>query len=180
MSKGYSSQSSFRPKHASKSCSQNDVKGLRREEIKANPALWQSFSKYAIHDNELCEYIFKRLYPQMPWSERRLMDMVLRCCVEPRFMVDTKLLEDHITEVKAAKEKLILDAGNVDKKVIMSTAKFKEALEGLGVAIEHKDSPTAKDEHGNPKQIPAFSKTDEFMENLQNDGERRSHAPEWG
>ena len=80
----------------------NDVKGLRREEIKANPALWQSFSKYAIHDNELCEYIFKRLYPQMPWSERRLMDMVLRCCVEPRFMVDTKLLED-ITEVKAAR-----------------------------------------------------------------------------
>ena len=57
----------------------------------------------------------------------------------------------------------------------MSTAKFKEALEGLGVAIEHKDSPTAKDKHGNPKQIPAFSKTDEFMEK-QNDGDTRVAA----
>jgi len=146
----------------------NDVKGMRRYTIKSQPALWRAFCDYAIHDNELCEYIFNKLYPLMPWSERRLMDMVLRCCVEPRFMVDTSLLEAHIADVKAAKEKLVIEAGNIDRKIIMSSSKFQAALEQLGVDVQLKDSPTAKDEDGNPKQVPAFAKTDAFMEELQN------------
>ncbi len=148
----------------------NDVIGMRRADIKA-AGLWPAFSQYAIHDNELCELIFTKLYDKLPWSERRLMDMVLRCCVEPKFVVDTKLLEDHIVDVKNAKEQLIIAAGGVDKSVIMSSAKFQSALEALGVDIEYKDSPTAKDEYGEPKRIPAFSKSDEFMENLMNDSD---------
>jgi DNA polymerase len=154
----------------------NDVKGMRRADIKAIPYLWTAFMEYAKHDNELCEYIFNKLYPSMPWSERRLMDMVLRCCVEPRFMVDTAMLEAHIDDVKGAKEQLIIDAGNVDKKTIMSTKLFKEALESMGVDIQYKESPSALDEYGAPKLIPAFSKTDEFMEELQNDADPKIAA----
>lgn len=145
----------------------HDVKGMRRGQI-ISAGLWPAFCEYAKHDNELCELIFTKLYPQMPWSERRLMDMVLRACVEPRFIVDTKLLDDHIKDVRAAKDALILAAGSVDKSTIMSTKKFQAALEALGVDVQMKDSPTAKDEYGNPKQVPAFAKTDEFMEELLN------------
>ncbi len=141
----------------------NDVKGMTRAQIKANPVLWQSFKDYCIHDNELCEGVFKNLMPMMPWSERRLMDLVLRCCVEPRFVVDTTLLSQHYDDVVAAKEQLLVDAGSLPKADIMSSTKFKAALEALGVDIEYKDSPTAKDEYGNPKQTPAFAKSDEFM-----------------
>jgi DNA polymerase len=144
----------------------NNVIGMTRATIKSNPDLWASYQEYSLQDNRLCEGVFKHLYPRMPWSERRLMDLVLRCCVEPRFQVDTELLRAHIADVVAAKEQLIVDAGSVDKSVIMSTAKFKAALEALGVEVELKDSPTAKDADGNPKQTPAFSKTDEFMASL--------------
>lgn len=146
----------------------HNVKGMRRAQIKAIPHLWKEFGEYATHDNELNEGILWKLLPQMPASERRLMDMVLRCCIEPRFIVNTQLLDDHIKQVKAEKEALIAAAGSVDRTTIMSSAKFKEALEALGVTIEYKDSPTAKNEDGSPKQIPAFSKSDEFMETLQN------------
>lgn len=153
---------------AAKGTAIHNVKGLHASEIKAN-GLWKDFREYAQHDNELSEQILWKLLPQMPASERRLMDMTLRCCIEPRFHVNTQLLNDHIVQVKEEKEKLIAAAGGIDKKDIMSTARFKTALENLGVLIEYKDSPTSKDEYGNPKQIPAFSKSDEFMETLQND-----------
>lgn len=144
----------------------HNAAGLRRADIIAgNRGLtWKDYCTYCIGDNEICEHIFLHYMPQMPWAERRLMDTVLRCCIEPRFRVDTKLLENHIGDVVAAKDALIVAAGNVDRKDIMSTIKFKEALEKLGVDIQYKPSPSDPD-----KEIPAFSKTDEFMEELQND-----------
>jgi hypothetical protein len=146
-----------------------NVSGMRRADILAKPALWAEFMKYALRDNMNCEQIFLHYYPRLPRSERRLMDMVLRCCIEPRFQCDTVMLDQHIKDVQAEKAQLLANAGKVDKSEIMSTIKFKAALEALGVDIEYKDSPTAKDANGNPKQVPAFAKSDEFMERLQND-----------
>jgi DNA polymerase len=137
-----------------------NMKGKRLAQIKAE-GLWPAFSQYAIQDNHLCEQIFLQLYPKFPWSERRLMDMVLRCCVEPRFRVDVPMLTQHITEVEQAKADLVVAAGNIDPKIIMSTPKFKAALEARGVAVAMKISPTTGNE------TPAFAKTDQFMEELQ-------------
>jgi DNA polymerase len=136
------------------------VIGMRREEI-IGRGLWPAFCDYALHDNELCESIFLKLYPQFPWSERRLMDMVLRCCVEPRFLCDVKMLEAHLIDVQDAKAELLRDANNIDPKIIMSTTKFKEALEARGVEVEMKVSPTTG------LETPCFAKTDAFMETLQ-------------
>src|ERR1019366_4375934 len=61
------------------------VMGMRRDEI-IGRGLMPAFQDYALRDNEICEGAFLKLYPQFPWSERRLMDLVLRCCVEPRFL----------------------------------------------------------------------------------------------
>lgn len=146
-----------------------NVSGMRRAAIMSDPILWAEYKNYALTDNEDCEQIFLHYYPRLPWAERRLMDLVLRCCIEPRFIVDTPMLDQHIKDVQAEKALLLTNAGNVDKKDIMSTTKFKAALEALGVDIEYKPSPTAKDANGDPKEIPAFSKSDEFMERLQND-----------
>lgn len=137
-----------------------NMKGKRLQQI-IDEGLLPAYEQYALQDNYLCEQIFSRLYPQFPWSERRLMDMVLRCCVEPAFQVDKQQLIDHIKDVKAAKAQLIADAGNVDPKIIMSTPKFKAALEARGVEVEMKLSPTTG------KETPCFAKTDEFMETLQ-------------
>jgi DNA polymerase family A len=137
-----------------------NMMGKRREQI-IQEGLWPSFCQYALQDNHLCEQIFLRLYPQFPWSERRLMDMVLRCTVEPRFRVDVPMLEQHLIDVRAAKAQLLVDANNVDPKIIMSTPKFKAALEARGVEVEMKVSPTTG------KETPCFAKTDEFMELLQ-------------
>lgn len=142
----------------------HDVKGMRRADIMANPLLWQEFKQYALRDNINAEQIFYNLYPKMPWSERRLMDMVLRCAVEPRFMVDTQLLTDHIKDVQAEKDAMLAAAGGVDKTVVMSSQKFQAALEALGVDIEYKTTAA-----GN--EAPAFAKSDEFMERLQNDAD---------
>jgi hypothetical protein len=144
----------------SKGTALQNMKGKRRDQIIAE-GLWPSFCTYALQDNYLCEQIFLRLFPQFPWSERRLMDMVLRCCVEPAFQIDKVMLADHLKDVKAAKAQLLIDAGNVDPKIIMSTPKFKAALEARGVDVEMKVSPTTG------KETPCFAKTDEFMELLQ-------------
>ncbi len=136
------------------------VEGLNRAAI-IQAGLWTQFCEYALRDNINCEGIYLKAYPEFPWAERRLMDMVLRCCVEPRFHCDIPMLTAHLADVKAAKAQLIQDAGNIDTKTIMSTPKFQKALEDLGVEVETKISPTTG------KETPAFAKTDEFMQTLQ-------------
>lgn len=134
------------------------VLAMRRADIIA-AGLWPEFCAYAMQDNDLCEGIFLKLYPQFPRVERRVMDMVLRCCVEPRFLCDAQLLTEHLVEVKAEKAQLLATCGS-DKITLMSGPKFKTALESLGVEVEMKISPTTG------KETPAFARTDQFMEEL--------------
>jgi DNA polymerase family A len=133
------------------------VMGLRLAQIESM-GLYPEFAAYAEQDNFLLEQIFLRLIPSFPWSERRLMDMVLRCAVTPRFQCDVPMMEQHLADVEAEKNQLLIDANGVDPKTIMSTPKFKAALEALGVTVEMKQTASGV--------TPAFAKTDEFMEEL--------------
>lgn len=136
------------------------MQGKRREQI-ISEGLWPSFCTYALQDNFLCEHIFLSLYPQFPKAERELMDMTLRCCVEPRFLCDVPMLDKHLEDVQEAKQKLLEAANDIPRATIMSSDKFKAALEARGVVVEMKISPTTG------LETPAFAKTDEFMETLQ-------------
>lgn len=136
------------------------MQGLRREQI-IGQGLWPEFCQYALGDNFICEQIFLHLYPQFPKAERELMDMTLRCCVQPRFKCDVEMLKKHHEDVVEAKQLLLEAANDIPRTTIMSTEKFKAALEARGVVVEMKISPTTG------KETPAFAKTDEFMENLQ-------------
>lgn len=142
--------------------------GLHAEEIKAR-GWWDEFGAYANQDNELNREIFKRLYPQFPKIERKIMDLVLRTAVEPRFRLDVEMLKVHLETVKAEKAALLATYGG-DVSTLMSTAKFKQALQDFGVEIEYKVSPTTG------KDIPAFGRTDSFMEDLQEHPDPRVQA----
>ena len=136
------------------------VKGMRRAQIMGQPVLWKAFKEYCAHDVELTWQIFNLLAPEMPRTEFRVMDLVLRCAVTPVFHADIPLLERHLQEVAAEKERLLVEAG-ADKGDLMSTEKFKQLLVARGIEIEYKPSPS------NPEIMnPCFAKTDQFMTDL--------------
>lgn len=143
------------------------VKGMRLAQIKA-AGLWQTFCDYAVNDIDLLVAITDRLLPQFPPSERKVMDLVLRCAVEPRFRADTRLLVSHIEGLQEEKANMRAEAG-VQVDELMSTAKFVDLLKGLNVEIETKTN--AK---GN--QIPALAKTDKFMSDLMEHEDPRVQA----
>jgi DNA polymerase len=131
---------------------------MRRRDI-IDCGLFPSFCEYAAQDVRLLKGIFNKLAPDFPRDEYRVMDLVLRCAVEPRLVMNIPKLEAYYEHVKADKAKLI-DACGFDKAQLMSAGAFKSILEGLGVVVEHKISAT-----GN--EIPALAKSDEFMSDLQ-------------
>jgi hypothetical protein len=143
------------------------VKGMRAAQIKA-AGLWPEFSKYAIQDVDVMFGIFTKLIKDFPASEQRLMDLVLRCCVEPRFQFDIPLATSHLQEVKDAKSAMLAVSG-VDVVTLMSAVKFTDTLRGLGVDVETKTSPTGR-------QVPAIAKTDKFMETLLDHPDMRVQA----
>ena len=136
------------------------VKGMRRAEIMGQPALWEQYKVYCRRDVYLMAAIFYKLLPEMPPSQFKWMDLVLRAAVEPQLVIDHDLLKAHYDDVVNDKEDLI-KAAESNKIDLMSNAKFAEQLELLGVEIGYKPSPS------DPTiEIPAFAKPDEFMSDL--------------
>lgn len=136
------------------------VQGLSADAIK-HAGLWDAYKRYLYIDVVQCAGIYAKLLPSLPPEERLVMDLVLRCAIEPVFHADTKLLYVHLHQLREHKRRLLQDCG-YDKAQLMSTAAFKTALEQLGVVVETKPSPTNPD-----KQLPCFAKTDAFMAKLQ-------------
>lgn len=120
---------------------------------------WDEYQTYAMNDVDLCRGIFYTLLDQgYPRIELAVMDMVLRCCVEPQLQLDQTALAEHLHATKAAKDLLInraLLSGVIDQKgALMSNDKFAEALIELGVEPPTKTSLTTG------KTTYAFAKTD--------------------
>jgi hypothetical protein len=132
--------------------------GVNRQEC-INRGWWQQECNYALHDNELCAAIWQVVQPQLPWSEQRIQDLVIRAAVQPQLMLDRRRLYNHLTRVRAEKQRL-LDACGVDRPDLMSTKKFEALLTSHGVSIEYKQSKSTG------KPIPALAKTDDFMQEL--------------
>ena len=110
------------------------VIGMRRADIMAQPDLWASYQAYNLNDVRLLNNIFKILSPQFPKQEFAVMDLVLRCAVEPVFEADLDLLHEHLNTVIHDKEVLIAATG-ADKAALMSTSEFTKLLEAQGVVI---------------------------------------------
>jgi DNA polymerase len=136
------------------------VAGMRRENIEA-AGLWQAFTEYAKHDAFLCQEIFLKMAATFPKDEYKIMDMVLRCAVDPQFVLDRDVLMTHLREIKQEKEQLLTRAGILDKKELLSNEKFARALRDLGIQPPTKISPATG------ATTYAFAKSDPMMQEFQ-------------
>jgi len=131
------------------------VDGMNLDAIKA-AGLFDEYVEYCKHDVKLCARIFKELVlirKLFPANELAILDMVLRCTTEPRFVLDVDTLTQHLAEVRAKKEGL-LNRLCLDKSDLMSNRKFADLLKMFGVEPPKKVSTTTG------KETYAFSKTD--------------------
>jgi DNA polymerase len=138
----------------------NEAIGMRREDLHRDPALWDRYRAYCLNDTALLRDIFIRLHREFPAEEYATMDGVLRTCIEPAFHCDVALLQDHLSKVRAEKDRL-LSLVNASKEEVSGNGSFVRLLENAGVEIEYKE--------GKKGSIPATAKTDSFMRRLLED-----------
>lgn len=135
-----------------------EMAGMHANVMWAHPRL-PSFKHYCVNDVEMTRDAFFQMLPHFPPSEFKIMDLVLRCAIEPQFQVDRQSITDHIARVRARREEVVRASG-ADAVTLRSTLKFAALLNERGIAVEMKPSAATGD------QIPALAKTDAFMATL--------------
>ena len=138
--------------------------GKRREEFTEEEL--SKFGDYCVNDVELTHKVFLKMATDFPKKELKLIDLSLRMFIEPMLDLDLIWLENHLTETRNRKEKLLLNAG-CSKEDLMSNPKFAELLKGLGVKPPTKISATTGQE------TLAFSKSDEGFKALETHPDER-------
>ena len=129
--------------------------GKRREDFSDEEL--SRYGDYCVNDVDLTYKLFRAIAPTFPKPELKLIDLSLRMFIEPTLDLNLGLLEQHLIDTRDSKDRLLESAG-VDKKDLMSNAKFAKLLEGLEVEPPMKVSPTTG------KMTFAFAKSDEgFM-----------------
>src|SRR5580765_1038169 len=129
------------------------VKGMDLPAIR-QAGLYQAYTEYAVSDADNCRAIFDRLIAGIPPTELVIMDMVLRCAIEPKFEIDRTLLHEHKTIV-AAEKATLLNAANLNNRgALMSADQFAGLLQQFGVV------PPTKTSLVTGKRAWAFAKTD--------------------
>jgi len=129
-----------------------------------SPAALARYAAYSQHDNALCRELLQRLLPHMSPSELRLIDLNIRCYVEPPFTLDADLLAQHLNAVRQEKD-FVLDkallmlpgglGGTADKRTVLrSNDQFADLLRSLYV------TPPLKKSLRTGKMTYAFAKTD--------------------
>jgi hypothetical protein len=137
------------------------VSGMNKQAIKF-AGLFEEYGEYSCNDAELCFNIFVELMKRgFPRSELDIMDLVLRCAVNPRFILDQNLLHEHLHETKESKQTLLQKVGLFSKDDLMSNERFANALRSLGV------EPPLKISRATGKETYAFAKTDPAMAELE-------------
>lgn len=141
----------------------HNVIGMNRDAIKA-AGLWDSYASYSMNDADLCAGIYDTLVRSggFPIKELAIQDMVLRCAIQPKFLLDQNTLTEHLAEVRAKKDQLLANAmlvtGLGDKSDLMSNQKFAELLRQVGC------EPPTKISLRTGQETFAFAKTDkEFI-----------------
>lgn len=111
----------------------------------------------AIQDTHLNLEIFRRLLPLVPPEELFLIDKTIRMFTEPALAGDIPYLEKFQYDEWQRKNELLHELGTTSSE-LQSADKFCQLLEAEGVEIEMKP--------GKNGDIPAISKTDDFMKGL--------------
>lgn len=145
------------------------VLGMGLDAIKA-AGFYDEYAEYSKGDADLCWAIYRQIVSEgFPVSEIAVMDSVLRCAVQPAFVLNRNLLAEHLQSVQADKETLMARVGGIAgvtasgnttvKNILMSNEMFASALRSLGVDPPMKISPVTG------LEAYAFAKTDaDFIE----------------
>lgn len=149
------------------------VMGMNLAAIKM-AGFYDEYANYSKRDADGCEEIFDRLVRggAFPVSELAIMDMVLRCAIQPRFRLDMSVLAEHKNDIRVQKDILLAESGlqrDHEGKCpeLMSNDKFAAMLQNLGV------DPPMKTSLVTQKVTFAFAKTDpEFIELQEHDDPR--------
>jgi DNA polymerase len=144
-----------------------EAKGLRRADFSRNQL--DNYGGYCKNDVTLTYDLFQILLARFSLHELKLIDLTLRMFYDPVLFLDTPLLEQHLMQVKARKDKL-LAACVADKDTLMSNPKLADLLISLGVEPPMKESPA------NGKQTYAFAKNDEGFKELAEHPDERVQA----
>lgn len=117
-----------------------------------------------LHDCSLTLEIFRRLAQHFPAEEYQTVDTTIRMFTEPVLEGDIDLLGEIWMEEEKRRRSLLDELG-ASAKEIGSDATFTALLQAEGVEVEYKA--------GKNGPIPAFAKTDPFMEELLEDANPR-------
>lgn len=144
-----------------------DAKGKHRVDF--HPIGLLKYGEYCKNDVAITYRLFQILLPRFSLHELKLIDLTLRMFYDPVLFLDTPLLEQHLMQVKARKDKL-LAACIADKDTLMSNPKLAELLISIGVEPPMKTSPTTG------KETYAFAKNDEGFKALAEHPDERVQA----
>jgi DNA polymerase I-like protein with 3'-5' exonuclease and polymerase domains len=131
--------------------------GKRRTQF--TPEELSRYGDYCINDVNLTYKLFQLMMKKFPKQELKVIDLTLRMFIDPVLELDKDLLEEHLRETVAKKERLLLDCA-ADRSDLMSNDKFAELLKNYGV------EPPTKISAATGKQAWAFAKTDEEFKAL--------------
>lgn len=138
----------------------HNVIGMSAAAIRA-AGLWDAYADYSKNDIDIAMRLFRRMLKEgFPREELRMIDMVLRCAIQPRLIMDRNVLAEHLHVTQVGKQQLI-DRIGVEPEELMSNMKFAELLRGFGVEPPTKISPTTG------KTTYAFAKTDKAFMDLE-------------
>lgn len=145
--------------------------GKRREDF--TPEELNRYASYCVNDVELTYKLFQKMKVGFPASELMIIDQTLRMYTEPKVILDTRVLENHLSDVLNKKTQLVDSLGLTGmteeqiKKVLSSNDIFAKYLQNLGI------DPPVKVSLATYKTSWAFSKTDQpFIDLLEHEDER--------
>jgi DNA polymerase len=139
----------------------------RREDFSKHDL--SAYGGYCNNDVELTYALFHVLVQRFSRSELQLISLTIKMFSEPVLQLDTPLLEQHLMQVQARKEKLLAQCV-ANKETLMSNPKLAELLIKMGVEPPMKESPA------NGKLTYAFAKNDEEFKALMEHPDERVQA----
>lgn len=125
------------------------------------PEIEPELAAYCEHDVFLLVEIFKRLLPNYPVSELKLIDMTLRMYTRPLLRLDEDMLHKALHEERETREALLERLGVTDG-MLASNDQFAELLRSMGVEPPQKVSKTTG------KKTWALAKNDALFQAMLN------------
>lgn len=129
------------------------ILAMGKRRVDFTPSELRAYGEYCKNDVELTYALFKQLASSFIKSEIALIDMTIKMHTKPQFQLDSRLLHEHLEDVRGRKTILLIESG-IAKEDLMSNQKLAEVLESFGVEPPMKVSPRTG------KLTYAFAKSD--------------------